>query len=409
MKNRLSKNFIWNTIGSTLNALSSLVILIIITRMNGLNNAGIFSLTFAVASILFVIAIYAGRNFYITDIKNTFSEKEYIFSRIITCDIGMIILIFYILYKKYDFFQNYILISLCVWKFLEAFSDIIYAILQKKDLLYKAGISLTIKTIVSWITFIVTNLITHNLMIAVSFLWIMPLFIMLLYDIPQMAKLVNFKEKININVILKIYLKEFFVFANTLLIMYILNIPKFAIERYLSNDIQAIFAIILMPASIIPLFSQFITAPIVNKLTHAFGENDLKKMKYIGNKVIRLIFLFGLFATIIGYLIGIPVLNYIYNQDLNAYRTQFLIVLVSYIFYGMSYIRIMELTIFRKLREQFWIHLILTIVMTVISFLLIKFKGITGASTSYFIIMILYYLSLEMMQRYNYILKGKNK
>ena len=60
---------------------------------------------------------------------------------------------------------------------------------------------------------------------------------------------------------------EFWIFCNTLLIMYILNVPKYIIEDYLTDDIQAIFAIILMPASIIPLFSQFVMAPIINKIT----------------------------------------------------------------------------------------------------------------------------------------------
>ena len=109
---KFAKNFIWNTIGSTLASFSSVFLLIIITRINGIEEAGIFTITFATASIFYIVAIYSGRNCQITDVEGKIKDKEYIISRVITCFIMAIIVFFYVLIKNYDTHKSAILIFL---------------------------------------------------------------------------------------------------------------------------------------------------------------------------------------------------------------------------------------------------------------------------------------------------------
>ena len=56
------KNTYWNIIGSSLNAISSLVFLIIVTRINGVEEAGIFTYGYATACLFYTIAVYYGTN-----------------------------------------------------------------------------------------------------------------------------------------------------------------------------------------------------------------------------------------------------------------------------------------------------------------------------------------------------------
>lgn len=400
---KLAKNFIWNTIGSTLNAFNSLFILVSITRINGLNSAGIFSIAFATASILNVLAIYSGRNCHITDIKGETTDKEYIVARIITCIATILIMIGHVCVNGYDNAKNYILVSLCLWKILEAFSDVFYAILQKNEELYKAGISLTLKSIIAVGGFIIIDAITNNLNFAFTFLYVATFIIIVLYDMPNIIKLVKNNRKVDFKKVTTIYKKEFWVFGNTLLTMYILNAPKYVIEQYLTDDIQAIFAIILMPASIIPLFSQFVMAPIINKIKNSYKEENITEMKKIDNRATLAIFGFGILATGIGYFIGIPVLNIIYNQKLDAYRINLVIILLAYILYAMAYVKTIILTTLRKLKEQFYIHVISALLITILSILLIKNFEINGASVVYLLVMAIYYiLSYLANQKLNY-------
>ena len=402
MDKKLMRNFIWNTIGTTLASFNSLFFMIIITRINGLEDAGIFSITFATASLLYIFAIYSGRNGQITDVKNEINDKEYMVSRIITCLLAIVIMIVMVALNQYDNWKNSILICLCIWKFLEAFADVFYAILQKKEELYRVGISLILKSVLGLIIFFLIDLVTKNLLYACLSLIVVSILVMLCYDIPQVRKRMDKNEKVRKENLLKIYQGEFYLFANTFLLMYILNAPKYAIESYLTDEVQAIFGIILMPASIIPLFSQFVMAPIIRKMTDQYKENKIQQMKQLDHKMTQMIIGFGLLATAIGYFIGIPVLNLLYHRNLDVYRMNLVIILLGYILYAAGYIKTISLTIFRNRKELFFVHAFVAILILIISNVAVKYFGMDGASVTYIFAMATYYLVFMWITRRKY-------
>ena len=125
------KNVIWNILGVSANAFNSFFFAIIVTRINGIDDAGIFTYCFATACLMYCIGNYCGRTFQVTDINNKNSDTDYIFNRIITCIIMMIVTIGFALIKGYDIYKSAILIILCLFKALEAFAESLYAILQR--------------------------------------------------------------------------------------------------------------------------------------------------------------------------------------------------------------------------------------------------------------------------------------
>lgn len=408
IKNKtIFRNFIWNTIGSTLASFNSLFFLIAITRINGLDDAGIFSITVTTAYILYIFAIYSGRNCQVTDIKGEIKDKDYIVSRMITC-IGMLIItVEFMILSKYDQYKSTILFCLCLWKALEAFGDVFYGVLQKNEKLHLVGKSLVIKSIVGILLFVAVDYFTNNLIYACISLPIVSLLTILCYDLPKAIPFIKKQEKAILENVWKIYKSEFFLFAGSFLTMYILNAPKYAIENYLTNDIQAIYGIILMPASVLSLFAQFIIAPAMNDLTKLYKENNLKQMKKIENKLIYMIIGFGILAIVLGYFLGIPVLNLIYHVDLTGYTMVLIAILFSYILYAMGFIKTIILTIYRKIKEQFWIYFVTAIVALIASNYLIQTLGQKGIVLSYFVIMLTYYLLFCLLTRYQYYKKNR--
>ena len=93
-KNNFKKCFIWNLLGTGFNAFNSLFFLIIVTRINGLENAGIFTIAFSTACILYAVGLYSGRIYQVTENNKTISDKDYIFNRIISCILMMIVTLF---------------------------------------------------------------------------------------------------------------------------------------------------------------------------------------------------------------------------------------------------------------------------------------------------------------------------
>ncbi len=377
------KNFIWNILGTGLNSFNSLFFLIIVTRINGVNDAGIFSICYATALILYTVGLYSGRLCQVTDIENKVKDKDYIINRITSCILMMILAIFFVFIKGYTIYKLLVCILLCLYKATEAFADIFYGIMQKNELLYKSGQSLTIKSLGGLTVFLIIDIICKNLIISILAAILVNIITMLIFDFIIVKKLVNKEEKINFSNVINIFKTEFFVFANSFAGIYVLNAPKYAIDTYLTEDMQAMFGYIIMPATVISLFTQFIFMPYLNKLKELYEKKDMKAFKGLALKIKISVLAFGAFAVLAAYVVGPEVLRIIYGvKDLLNYRINLCIIIASHVFYAMSYINLVLLTTTRNTFVQFLIYVITMIVAFIGSNVLVKAKGIDGATLS---------------------------
>ena len=255
--------------------------------------------------------------------------------------------------------------------------------MQKNELLYKSGQSLTIKSLGGLTVFLIIDLICKNLIISILAAILVNIITMLIFDFIIVKKLVNKEEKINFSNVINIFKTEFFVFANSFAGIYVLNAPKYAIDTYLTEDMQAMFGYIIMPATVISLFTQFIFMPYLNKLKELYEKKDMKAFKGLALKIKISVLAFGAFAVLAAYVVGPEVLRIIYGvKDLLNYRINLCIIIASHVFYAMSYINLVLLTTTRNTFVQFLIYVITMIVAFIGSNVLVKAKGIDGATLS---------------------------
>jgi O-antigen/teichoic acid export membrane protein len=377
------KNFIWNSIGTGFNSFNSLFFLILVTRINGLVEAGIFSIAYATSTILYTIAMYSGRLCQVTDTKNKIGDKDYILTRFVTCMIMAVGAAIFLGVRHYPLYKTGVFIALAIFKGIEAFSDVLYGVMQKNDVLYKAGMSLTAKGFIGLVLFGIIDFFTKNLVIASIALIVVNAVILLVYDyLIVTSKLIDKERKLEKANVLSILKSEFFVFVNSFAGIYILNAPKYAIDSFLTENIQAIYGYIMMPATVMTLFTQFIVMPVLGKLKELFAAGDLKGMTKLTNKIKLIVLAFGAFAVGCAFLLGPEFLGLIYGVELLAYRMNLCVIIGSYIFYAISYINLVTLTTIRHTFVQFVIYLISMGIAFVGSTLLVKNFEINGATFS---------------------------
>lgn len=382
-RKKFLKNFIWNSLGTGINSFNSLFFLIIVTRVNDIQTAGIFSIAYATSTILYTLAMYSGRLCQVTDIENKISDKDYIANRALTCFIMLIGATGFLLIKQYTSFKTTVFALLAIFKGLEAFSDILYGIMQKNELLYKAGQSLSLKGFVGIASFLVVDLITRDLRWACFSVIIVNLIVLVVYDYILIArKLISRDSKVNLKNVMAILKSEFFVFVNSFAGIYILNAPKYAIDSYLTEDIQAIYGYIMMPATVMTLFTQFIVMPFLGKLKDLYESKQLKEIENITFKIKLVVIAFGGFAVLAAFLLGPEFLGLVYGLDLRAYRMNLCVIIGSYIFYAISYINLVTLTTIRHTFIQFVIYIISMIIAFIGANVLVSNFGINGATFS---------------------------
>lgn len=395
------KNVIWNIIGATTNAFNSLLFAIIATRINGPDNGGIFTYCFATACLLYMIGVYAGRTFQVTDISNKNSDTDYIYHRILTCIIMIIVSIGFVIVKQYDIYKSSIFITLCIFKCVEAFSEVYYAILQKNSFLYKVGISMFLKAIIAVIAFGIINYITKDLLISCLSIAVVNIIILLIYDIRNIRKVKIVKTKITKETIIRLFKIGFFTFILTFLANYLINTSRYAIDDILSNDLQTIFGIIIMPATLMGLLGQYIIQPCLTKISDYIKNRQYNDLRKIICYLIAIIIVLGIFVIVVAYFLEMPVLQIIYNIELQSYFVSMIIVVVGSIFYSLGTILSAVLIAMRKTVGQAIIYFIIAIIATFVSYALVQKYQITGASITYFITMTIIAISFLLYIGYN--------
>lgn len=411
---QFKKNFVWNIIGTTFNSFNSLFFMIIITRINGLEDAGIFTLAFSTACILYIIGTYAGRIYQVTEENEKITDKDYIANRIITCAIIIVISIFFVIIKQYDIYKSSIFIILAIYKALEAFSDVFYGIMQKNELLEKAGKSTFMKAVISLGAFIVIDYFTKNLIISCISIVVVYLAIIIIYDVINSRNLMNREVKVNSKNVMNIFKNGFFTFAISFLGVYIINAPKYAIDNFLTEEIQAIFGIIIMPATVMGLFAQFLIHPYLNKIFLLYKTNKYEELKKVIYKIILVIFIFGIFCLIAGYLLGTQVLGFIYGLNLTDYRNSLTFILAGATFYTMAGIISPVLVTMRCTRIQFVIYSIISVMELVLCNVLVKKMEFNGAIIAYVVTMTIYFItflivSMKIINNKKSLIENKEK
>ena len=173
-------------------------------------------------------------------------------------------------------------------------------------------------------------------------------------------------------------------FVNSFAGIYILNAPKYAIDSYLTDDIQAIYGYIMMPATVMTLFTQFIVMPFLGKLKDMYERKELKAIDSVTFKIKLIVVAFGAFAVLAAFLLGPEFLGLIYGLDLTMYRMNLCVIIGSYIFYAISYINLVTLTTIRHTFIQFVIYVASMVIAFIGSNTLVGLLnlGINGATFS---------------------------
>lgn len=377
------RNFIWNLIGTTCWNFTSLFFLMLATRLNGIDDAGIFSFAFSTACVFYVIGVYSGRTFQITDTTKEISDSDYFHARFWSCAAMLIFALFFCIFRGYDAYKFTIIMLLTFYKALEAISESTYAVVQKKDRLDQVGKSFFLKALFSLVFFFVIDALTHNLVFTCTMLVLASASIILFYDIPRLRQAHFYLEKPNLAKVWYLTKKGFFVFGFSFLGIYLINAPKYAIDSVSTNEAQTIYGIIAMPATVLALFGQYVIQPFLMTLKTSLHQNFLRFIRL----TIRLtlsILVFGFVCLLAAWLLGIPVLELLYDVPLSDYLIPLLIIIAGGTFYAMSVVISTSLTTMRDTASQLVVFFLVALFAFMTARIFVIAKGITGACLVYF-------------------------
>lgn len=373
------KDYIWNSIGSFLQSAISPILLIVITRLNGVGDSGLFSFAMSLSVVFWAISLWGGRTYQVSDVKKEFSSGDYIVVRFISSLIVAVFSISFCILSGYDLIKTELIMVLVSFKILESIADSMYGVLQIHNKLYIVGISLTIKSVFGFIIFAIVDILTKNIVYGALSIFLVNIAVVIFYDIPWMKHVesVGLTKK-NIMQAGKIMKKTAEVFVVVFLTMFSLNIPRYFLDKYHYDQI-GYFGIMAMPITLLTLFISFVLQPNVVNLSELLKKKKIKEFTNIVSKIDIITFTLGILFVVSSYLIGVWVLNTVFGIDINNFRIDLTIMVIGAVANAFVSIYVNLLIILRRFKGQFYTLLVTNILAVVLSIYLIDKLAMLGS------------------------------
>lgn len=380
------KDYIWNSIGSFLQSAISPILLIVITRLNGVGDSGLFSFAMSLSVVFWAISLWGGRTYQVSDVKKEFSSGDYIVVRFISSLIVAVFSISFCILSGYDLIKTELIMVLVSFKILESIADSIYGVLQIHNKLYIVGISLTMKSVFGFMIFAIVDILTKNIVYGALSIFLVNIVVVIFYDIPWMKHVesVGLTKK-NIMQAGKIMKKTAEVFIVVFLTMFSLNIPRYFLDKYYCDQI-GYFGIMAMPITLLTLFISFVLQPNVVNLSELLKRKKIKEFTKIVSKIDLITFTLGILFVISSYLIGVWVLNTVFGIDINNFRIDLTIMVIGAVANAFVSIYVNLLIILRRFKGQFYTLLVTNILAAVLSVYLIDRLAMLGSVLVFMII-----------------------
>lgn len=389
-KSNIKKDYFWNTIGVFAQNAISPLLLIVITRINGIYDSGVFSFAFSLSIIFWAFGMWGGRTYQVSDVKHEFSNRSYVMVRFVSAIFMILGAIIFSLVNNYDITKSAIIVALVLFKTIESIADAIYGILQLHNHLFIAGKSLLYKALGGFILFVIVDVLTKNIFWSCISIVVINTLIIFFYDGYMASKFETLKMKKKqisgfVNEAIIIMKRCSPVFAVLFLSMFSLNIPRYFVDMY-HNDQIGYFGILAMPITLIALLMSFILQPNIVGLS----KNYAKKNYYTFNRTVKKIAsattVLGLSIVFVMFVVGIPVFELMFGINFDNYKTALMIMVVGGVINALVSVFMSILIVMRRFKAQFYILLFTNIILALLSSIIVMRRGSIGGASLFAII-----------------------
>jgi O-antigen/teichoic acid export membrane protein len=375
----MKKNIALNTFGNLIYNLCQWILTILVVRLStNYENAGYLGLAMTTGSTYSAIALWGMRNYQISDVKNVFSDSEYISSRIITCILAYVCCALGCIFGNSSY-QIFCIDAFMICRISEAFVDVLHGMDQKFDRYEYIFYSMTFRGIFSVIIFSVLFVFSKDLVLAILAMSVFDMGWVLLYDLRKTSALSKIRIRISKNIFN--LLKEC---APIVVFTFLLNMinlfPKNTLQSLKGTNLLGVYTSMASPTLVVQLFASVALSPLIPKLSQYFYDRKKKEFRALMNKMYISLLAIAVITLIGAAVIGRWGLGFLYGKGILKYYYAFMPMILCTI--GLAYIWILYavVTALRKIKAMLIGMLMDFLVVLLISNPLIRRWSLNGAN-----------------------------
>lgn len=385
--------YVWNTAAGLLNAFQSVIMLIVLSHVCDPVQAGVFTIAYANANLFLNLGKYGVRNFQVSDVDEKYAFAPYHAARVVSVA-GMVV--FGVAWTAWSAFtvgytteKTLVVLMMLLFKAIDAYEDVFHGNYQQHGRLDVGAKVLTLRMSTMIAIFAVLIAVTRDLLLSLTVATIFTALFFVgetiwarrRFGLPRDVAPSQTGHLGRQTVAL---LRECFpVFLALFLLFYIGNAPKYAIDAVMDDVAQAQYGYIAMPVFVVGLLAGFIYNPIIASLADDWAEG--RRDAFARRFVLQALIIVGITLVCMAgaWILGVPVLNLLYNTELAPYKTDLLVLLAGGGFLAMATLFTTGLTIIRWQNKLIPGYVIVAALALVTCPPAVQAAGIDGASWVY--------------------------
>lgn len=311
---QINKNMIWNSVGNTAYNWLQWLITVITARKLGMDSAGVLSLAMSVSLIFRSVTYFGTREFLVTDREGKYSFSDYFGLRTLCCIFSFALCAIFAALNGYSHEQLAAILLYMIFRLSEGLSDIIYAELQKKERLDKAGMLISGKAVITTAAFMAGFYLGDSLILGLLLMSVSSMLYSLAAELPSLKVSI---ERLSFKKICQLAIETFPVFIYLLENSVIFNAPKYLLSKVSDEASVGLYSSLFSFILIIHALFQYLYFPYITVFTKMEGgKNYADASKLAAKLIIGLIIVAVIFsAAALAY--GNTVFMSVFNTDID--------------------------------------------------------------------------------------------
>ncbi len=380
----LSKNIIWNTVGSLfLLACHWLITVLVVRLANGTYfDAGLLSLAMSVTNVFSIIALFNVRNYQVSDTVNLYSSGEYVTHRLLTCSLAFALCLIVTLIGDYPLYTGACILVYLLLKLVENFADVLHGIAQKSWRLDVAGKSSVLRGVLLVTSFAIVYPLTQNLLLALLCMTLTTLLSLLLYDLNVIGRIERFSVSVAPGRMLKLSAICLPMVGYGFFVQSVSPFVKSVLERCYGEEQLGYYGSVTTIAVLVQSVTVMIFTPLVGIFDQAHRQGDRRKMRRLLLMVLFVLVGVTLLALLAVALLGEFAMVLLFGEEIRIYVYLLYPTIVASCLTALVWLMGMILVVIRDTKTLLLGSLVGWLIGVAMTLVLVPKTGFWGANAS---------------------------
>jgi O-antigen/teichoic acid export membrane protein len=323
------RGILWNALGSTMFAANTLVMVVVVSRTSSIDTVGCFGIALAIAQLLLNIGLFGVDLFQMTDYKKHYAFSDYFRARILTCLLMALVCLCLVIWGIPEPEKKLLTVLLTMLYLTHAIGNLYQGLLFQENRLDLSGQALFFRVLLALLAFVIAQIITRNVSLSLVASIIASIIGIGIWGIHRTKPYHDRHTGLRLEKAASILRCCTPLFISSFLVLFIFNASRYGIDWLMDDTTQGYFSLIVLPALVINLISQFIFRPVLNDIARALERGDIKGFSRIFVRQLFIVAVLTVGATLAMPLIGLPLLTMLYATDLSAFPREASLLIVG--------------------------------------------------------------------------------